>query len=136
MTDTKTRYSGIQSELKVCGSEGCHFLSLLSIAEEVIKEPIDLLDAIRLAKDNNLIDDEFTVLDNCALLCVLTGKSWRQSEVGTLPDIILDNEYTEVIYYNPRTKFKHYRRRGFDTLKNSVTVKEGRVFAYRIYKHS
>ncbi len=134
--NVKVRYSGIQNELESCGKEGCHFLTLLSIAEETINEPIDLLDAIRLCKENNVLADDFFVKDNCGLLCILTGKSWTMAEVSVLPDVINDNEYTEAIYFNPRTKFKHYRRRGFDTLKDSVTVKEGDVIAYRIYKWS
>lgn len=135
--NTTRRYAGIQTILQnLKWSDCCHFLALCSIAEEVNDEPIDLIDLIRVARDNKLIDDEFTVLDNCRLLAVMTGKSWVQTEVSQLPETILDNEYTEVIYYNPRTKFKHYRRRRFDTLVKSVTVSEGYVFAYRIYKWS
>lgn len=135
--NTKRRYSGIQDILQgLKWSDCCHFLALMSIAEEVIDEPVDFLELIRIAKEHRLIDDEFTVLDNCGLLAAMTGKTWVQTEVSTLPDVILDNEYTEVIYYNPRTKFKHFRRRGFDTLKDSVTVREGYILNYRIYKYT
>lgn len=136
MTSTKKRYSGIQTILGACGEGGCHFLTLCSIAEETNEEPVDLIYAIRLALDNKLMNKEFYVTDNCALLMCLTGKTWTQTEVKELPEIINDNEYTEAIYFNPRTQFKHFRRRGFDTLVDSVTVKEGNVIAYRIYKWS
>jgi len=137
MANTKRRYSGIQTILQDLDfHQSCHFLALCSIAEEVNGEPIDFLDVIRVAFENKLIDKEFFVQDNCGLLSVLTGKSWAMTEVGELPEVINDNEYTEAIYFNPRTKFKHFRRRGFDTLENSVTVKEGYISSYRIYRWS
>ena len=128
-----TRYNGIQDDLKNIHEYGCHFLTLCSIAEEYNNSPVDLIFAIQTARHNHVIDDEFTVLDNCKLLSLLTGVTWRQRTVKELPPVIGDNEYTEVVYHNKRTGYKHYRRRSVDTLRNSVTVKEGYILEYRIY---
>mgnify|MGYP007070351599 CR=1 FL=1 len=121
--NTKVRYSGIQTIFQgLKWSDCCHFLSLCSIAEEVNDKPIDLIEIIRMALDNKLIDEEFTVLDNCGLLCALTGKSWVQSEVKTLPEIILDNEYTEAIWYNKRTRNLYCKRRRYHYYRTKQSI--------------
>lgn len=134
-----TRYAGIQDKLKNI-YEGCHFLTLCSIAEEALQWinrndniKVDLIDAVNLAFDKYLIDAGYDVKNNCGLLEALTpGHHWTQTTVYELTNV-MDNEFTEVVYKNPRNNFKHYRRRSVDTLKDSVTVKEGYILEYRIY---
>jgi hypothetical protein len=134
----KERYEGLQTLALSLHKDGCHFLTLCSIADEYRYdnglEFIDLITAIRLCQSKGLIDDEFYVKDDgCKVLKLLTaGKKWTRKDVETLPPIG-DNDYTEAIYFNPRTQFHHYRRRYFDTLDHSVTVEEGYVESYRIY---
>lgn len=135
--NTKVRYSGIQSLLQgLHFNESCHFLCLCSIAEEVNGAPIDFIGVIKLASVHNLIRKDFYVNDACALLSVMTGKTWVQGTASELPETIAANEYTEEVYYNPRTKFTHFKRRGYDTLDSSITVKEGYIKEYRIYRWS
>lgn len=131
--NTKQRYTEIQFLLGKCGESGCHFLSLLSIIEEVNNEPVDLIEAIKVCLSKNYIDENFFVKDGDGLLEYFTGKKWTRKIVETLPSKIKDNEYTEVIYFNPRTNKFHYRRRGFDTLKSSITIKEGYILKYYIW---
>lgn len=134
------RYSGIQDKLKGI-YEGCHFLTLCSIAEEALQfiysNPnckVDLIDAVNLAYDKKFIDPGYEVSSNCGLLEALTpGHHWTQTTVSKLPKTIKDNQFTEVVYKNPRNNFKHYRRRSVDTLFDSVTVREGYILEYRIY---
>ena len=134
MIDTKARYTGIQSLLQEMQfNSACHFLALCSIAEEVNNLPIDFLQVVKLARSTNLIRKDFYVNDACALLRLMTNRQWSVRKEKTLPSVILDNEYTEAVWYNPRTKFTHFRRRGFDTLNNSITVKEGNIAEYRVY---
>lgn len=128
------RYAGIQSSLRYIYEYGCHFLVLCSIAEEANNAKIDLIDAIILARTAHVIDEEYTVLDNCKLLRLLTGLNWKQTTVKELPLKIADNEYTEVVYHNKTTGSKHYRRRSVDTIADSRTVREGEILEYRIYK--
>jgi len=135
------RYAGIQDKLKNIDKYGCHFLTLCSIAEEANQlltgnklVKVDLIDAINLAISKNLINEDYEVQNNCGLLNFLTsGHTWAQTTVKILPNVIKSNQFTEVVFYNDRTKFKHYRRRSVDTLFNSTTVKEGYVLEYRIY---
>lgn len=129
----KNRYQDLQTMLKHCGNEGCHFLALCSIIEEVNQEPVDLIEAIKVCQSKGFIDYNFFVKAGDSLLEYFTGKKWLRKKVEVLPPVIKDNEYTEVIYYNPRTECYHYRRRGFDTVTDSVTVKKGYIIGYYIW---
>ena len=129
----KNRYNEIQSILGKCSEYGCHFLSLLSIIEEVNNEPVDLIEAIKVCQSKGFMDSNFFVKAGDELLEYFTGKKWIRKTVETLPKKIEDNWYTEVIFYNPKTELYHYRRRGWDTLIDSKTVKEGYVLKYYIW---
>ena len=126
------RYSGIQSILKVVGSEGCHFLALCSIAEESTGKNIDLINTIRMSQSKGWVASDFLVRDALSFLNWLTGRKWTRKEVAKLGDIH-DNDYTEAVYFNPRTGLRHFRRRGFDTLNSSKTVDEGHIEKYYVY---
>ena len=76
--NVKARYSGIQSILYACGKDGCLFLSLLSIAEEVGGKSIDLIEAINCAFELRCISPNFYIKDSLLLLEVLTGKKWKR----------------------------------------------------------
>lgn len=134
--NVRERYEGIQTILKVCGEEGCHFLTLLTIIEDVNGKPVDLIEAIRVCLAKGWIDETFWVTnDGTPILSYWTNKKWTRKEVEKLP-VIRDNDYTEAKYYNKRTNLHHFRRRGYDILSNSITVKEGRIISYYIYTWS
>ena len=129
----KDRYEGLQSLFATAYESSCHFLVLCSIAEEAIGHDIDLIWAIRTCRSRQLIDDEFYVKDDgCGILKLLTNKKWTRKDVVKL-GVIRDNDYTEAEWFNPRTGFTHFRRRYFDTLNDSVTVREGYIKQYRVY---
>lgn len=133
---TKERYTSMQTKLQNCGSDGCLFLSLLSIAEEMTGEEIDLFNSILDATKKGYISEDFTVNDSPSLLKMLTGVSWTRKIVTSLDGItIRDQDYTVCKWYNSRTGYYHFRRRGYDTLANSVTVAEGSIVEYYIYTH-
>ena len=132
MISSQERYEGIQTILERCGKTGCLFLCLLSIVEEVNKNPVDLIAVIRFCRSKGWIDNDFYVRDSLAILCHYTGKVWTRREVTKLPSIT-ECDYTIVNWRNDRTGLVHRRRRLYDTLENSVTVKEGYVFSYYIY---
>lgn len=131
---SKKRYEKIQSMLLNCGNYGCHFLVLLSIAEESTNKKVDLIDAIKTCTERNWIKTDFYVNDAIAILEYFTNSKWTRSKKRkSLPLKIMENEYTEVVYYNKKTGFTHFRRRGFDTLVDSNTVKNGKIIGYYIY---
>lgn len=137
MVDVRTRYEGFQTLCGVLKDEGCHFLVLCSIADEYLasrnKPYTDLINTIRMSQSKQWIDGDFFVRnDGTPILEYLTGKKWTRKEVVKLPEI-RDNDYTEAIWYNPITRYHHYRRRYFDTLDFSYTVKNGYIEKYYIY---
>ena len=129
----KGRYSGIQTVFKNAGESACLFLSLLSIAEEYTGLPIDFIVAYNRCIDMDLIGKDFFCKDQEKILAVFTGKRWKKTVVQKLPNPVPDEMYTVAKWYNERTNFTHFRRRGFDTLIDSVTVKEGKIIEYYCY---
>lgn len=132
----KDRYTSIQTLLSSCGKSGCLFLCLCSIAEEQVGKPVDLINIIKVALNQHWITEQFYVNDSLSILTYLTGKVWRRRTTPSLPNTIAPKEYTVAIYYNSRTGYNHFRRRGYDTLTDSITVKEGSLMGYYIYEWS
>lgn len=134
----KERYEHLQTICGIAKDSACHFLTLCSIADEYRHDHglpyIDIIESMKLLQSKGLMDGEFYVKDDgCKVLSLLTnGKKWSRKDVEKL-GVIGDNDYTEAEWFNPRTKFTHFRRRYFDTLRDSVTVKEGYIKRYRIY---
>lgn len=133
MISISDRWQGFQSLCLNLHKDGCHFLTLITIAEEYLQHPVDLVGIIRTAQSKGWIRDDFYVTnDGTVILNYLTGKIWKRKTVTSLP-VIKDNDYTEVVYYNPNTGFHHFRRRYVDTLSGSITVRDGYIEKYYIY---
>ena len=131
----KSRYSGIQTKLLKIGSDGCLFLCLCSIIEEVTGFPCDIIGILQESLAKGWLKKDFTVSDSLALLQEYTGKKFRRVEVSTLPTEIKDNEFSIEHWFNPNTGYEHFKRRFVDTLTTSVTVKEGVIAEYYIYSY-
>lgn len=130
---SKQRYSGLQTLFGVAHDTSCLFLCMLSIAEEQTGHDIDFITAYQACLKAKAIDEQFYCTNQERILDTLTGKKWTKQTVSKLPDKVPDRMYTVEKWYNPRTNFTHFKRRAFDTLKSSVTVKEGKLIEYYIY---
>lgn len=130
-TAIKERYEGVQSFLQ----EGCLFLSLCSIAEEVNGTNVDVLHMVRVAKQHGWIDkaNNLTVAGQCGLLEALTGKQWTRTVRDVAGDV-KDNEYTVQKWV--RGNYTHFKRRYVDTLVNSQTVAKGKMESVYVYAWS
>lgn len=131
----RDRYEGIQTVLLNCGNYGCNFLSLLSIAEDVTSDKLDILNVYKESLLRGFVTDDFYVNSTLGLLHMLTGRNWKRSEVEEITHQLKDNEYSIAVYYNPATGYTHFRRRAYDTLEYSKTVEEGYIKKYYIYQH-
>lgn len=131
--NVKERYKGIQTVFEKAGESACLLLSLLSIAEEYTGLPVDFIVAYRKCIELGLIEKDFYCNDQEKMLYELTGKKWKKTVVKELPDLVPENMYTVEKWHNDRTGFTHFKRRGFDTLENSATVKEGKIIEYYCY---
>ena len=142
LSQIKSRYAGIQTKLKNIGSDGCLFLSLCTIIEEVTNREADIIGIVQLSRAKGWLSEDYTVEDSIAILNEFTGKSVKREIFETLPAVIKDNEFTIEKWYNERindkgetVKYTHFKRRFVDTLLSSTTVKEGKIKEYYIYSY-
>lgn len=131
--DVRRRYEGTQDLLKIVGTDGCYVLCLLSIAEEVLDKPLDLIDSIHALIVNKAIGTDMYVFDAVQALQVLTGREVTMSREASL-GYVAPNQYTVAKYYNDRTRYTHFRRRTYDTLDHSITVAEGGLVEYYVFE--
>ncbi len=134
LSQIKSRYSGIQTKMKCIYDGGCLFFCLCTIIEEVTNMPCDICGLIQESTARGWLAPDFTVNDSLAILNCATGRVFKRIESPTLPPVVADNQFTIEKWYNPRTKFTHFKRRFVDTLQSSVTVKEGKIIEYYIYQ--
>ena len=133
--ELKARYNGIQDLLKYINTDGCLFLSLCSIIEEVTGKPVDLIGMIQKSKKEGWLTEDYEVKNSLLLLEEFTGKRWTRREETELPAVIHDWEFTIEEWLSPLTGFIHFKRRFVDTLFRSATVRNGRIKEYYIYSY-
>jgi hypothetical protein len=132
---------GIQDFIKAIGDEGCYALTLCKIAE--IAEPlsgypdgVEPVTNIRLAVEAEYIAPDMTVLDGAAFLRDMTGRKWTKEykPAGYKP---VKGDYLIAEWFNRRTGLTHFTLEypvKWNSLSDSVTVKEGAIRSYRLYK--
>lgn len=135
----KEHYENIQTILKSVAQTGCYFLSLCDVAEDFLAD--NDLDAkhsffatLQTALKNEWLLADMTVMCPIDILAYITGFTWEMTKFsGLFPyEQQKKNEYSIICYkWNNMT---HFRRRGYDVYKNSVTVRQGFVLKTYIYK--
>lgn len=108
---------------------GCYFLCICKIAEEITSKNVDIINTALYAQDKAWVDEDFTVNNPEALLSYLTGKKVKVTKSETLPN---GTKYYVEKWYNPKTGYCHFRLPKWDSLKDSVTVKNGSIESYRL----
>lgn len=137
-------YIGLQSRIseraalfRRMGDYSCLFLCLCSIADEYraglgtggVNPLLLALDA----RDGGHLDDEWTC-DTTEILRLATGVRWTKREAENLPAHVPADMYTVEKWRNGRTGLTHFRRRWGDTVRDSVTVREGELVGYYIFE--
>lgn len=127
----ETKLLGIQDKLKLLGENGCYILAILSgFGCSSLDEMLMLTDKLI---QKGLLSTTYTVLDNAELAKEL-GLTYLYSPVKPKDSLCL---FYVKEYYNERTGFTHFvlcmNGKEYDTLENSITVKEGVVRSYRIF---
>ncbi|MDR1469337.1 MAG: hypothetical protein LBT00_08605 [Spirochaetaceae bacterium] len=131
---------GAQDFIKTVGAEGCYALTLCRVAE--IANATEGTDAgtavsgIDWGTVLGYIKPDMTVADGAAFMKVLTGKEWTKEyqPAGYTPK---EGDYLVAEWYNKRTDKTHFTLEypeKWNSLKNSVTVKEGAIRSYRVYR--
>lgn len=141
----REKYIGLQTklkksaeEIKLFGDYACFYLCLCSIAEEYNeshhnRQRVDILADYIFCRSKGWIGDEFFVKDSPAILNYLTGAKWAREVAEKLPATVPDNMYTVERWYNPKTRYTHFRRRWGDTLVDSNTVRNGKLTNYYLF---
>jgi hypothetical protein len=133
--------NGIQDFIKAIGDEGCYALCLCKIAE--IAEPlsgypngVEPVTNINLAIEAGCIKNDMTVLDGAGFLRDMTGRKWTKEykPAGYKP---AEGDYLIAEWFNKRTGKTHFTLEypvKWNSLRDSVTVKEGVIRSYRLYR--
>lgn len=121
-------YNGIQTKLEQIGKYGCY---LLSIANHFEYQG-DIVDFYDKCLKEKWIEEDCTVLNPAAIAHYLGGGNWMVIKSNT-PLEMNDADFYVECWKNNRTGYTHFRLPESDTLKNSVTVKEGKIVSYRIF---
>lgn len=142
LEDVKARYAGIQDVIgKMMWSDCCMFLTLLEIADEQDAE-YNLLDIIRESRQKEWLSEDFTVRESTRILNLLTGKEYVRDvyspeEFQKVLDAGMPDDWFSIEKWK-RVKddktITHFRRRFCDTLRDSQTVKYGKLVEYYVYK--
>lgn len=140
LEDIKARYAGIQDIIgKMMWSDCCLFLCLLEIADE-LDAKYNLLDVIHESRQKEWLSEDFTVRESTRILNLLTGKEYTRDvyspeEFQKVLDAVMPDDWFSIEkWYNGKTGFTHFRRRFCDTLRDSQTVKHGKLVEYYVYK--
>ena len=123
--------SGLQNTfIEEMSKSGCYFLCICELAERITGKRVDVLNTALYAFEENWMWRDFTVQRPDLILADLIGKKVKVEASNKLPTTC---KYYVEKWFNPRTGFSHFRLHDWDSLTNSVTVKEGKIDSYRIF---
>jgi hypothetical protein len=130
---------GIQDFISSVGAEGCYALTLCRVAELAENTDNfagDAVNSIANCVKTGQLAPDMTVLDGAAFLRHITLRRWTKEyrDAGYKPKI---GDYLVAEWYNKRTGKTHFTLEypeKWNSLENSVTVKEGFIRSYRLYR--
>jgi hypothetical protein len=141
MSEEQLIETGVQDRIKTIGTDGCYALCLCKIAETALGLRRTAGQTVDLILDGvcaGFFSSDMTVRDGEGFLQYATNVKWSLERTESPPAA---NPLLFVIaeWFNKRTGFTHFTLREpilFDPLQNSVTVKEGYIRSYRVYRRA
>lgn len=134
-----TEIKAVQDLAYCIGSDGCYFICLCAIAEEIAGKEIDVIKTAKAMIDNNLLDYDWKrpkayknmmyVFDADKILKALGCKEHIE-KVKELPEGY-DGKY--IIRYS-KGGYTHFVLPDYDSLTNSNCVANGKITAYYLVK--
>jgi len=131
-----TKVPAIQDLAWCLGSDGCYYICLCAIAEEITGKEIDLIKTAKRMIDNKILDYDwkrpksfknmFYVFDADKLLNALGCKGYRVRKVDELPK---DYNGYYIIRYTIDGN-THFVLKNYNSITYSRCVAEGRVSKY------
>ncbi|MDR0409414.1 MAG: DUF261 domain-containing protein [Spirochaetaceae bacterium] len=133
---------GVQDFIKTVGESGCYALCLAEAAAIYNRaNRVDVgyaVTAISIGVSHDYIKPDMTVLDGAAFLKQMTGEKWTK-EYKPADYKPVEGDYLIAEWFNKRTGFTHFTLaypQKWDPLTASVTVKEGVIRSYRLYREN
>jgi hypothetical protein len=130
--------NGAQSFIKTIGDEGCYALCLCKVAETGSSYNVNFnaVRAIEKGIKEGSIKEDMAVLDGAAFLKLTTLQAWTKEykDADYAPQ---KGDCLVAEWFNKRTGLTHFTLEypvKRDGLKDSVTVKEGAIRSYRLYR--
>lgn len=134
---------GVQSFYLSLGNEACYFLDLLEIAERETGIHFDPLSIAWICSQKGYLyinwkdlkdTENFKVENPCEILKLLTGITWSITRVDNPIYKPKAGDYVIAAYKNGN--FTHFvlQSFSFDSLQNSLTVKNGKINSYRVFR--
>lgn len=120
-------YNGLQSKLEQIGEYGCYFLSIMAACDY----DGGIVDFYDYCVSKKWITEDCEVLRPDLIAHEITGKNYKVTKSDTKPE---DCAFYVIKYHNDRTGYSHFRLPDIDTLKDSITVKEGYPESYRVFQ--
>lgn len=114
--------------IKNLADTGCYFLCLCEIAERETSKSVDIIKTAIYSIEHHWIEADFTVLFPEEILHYLTGYRYsvtKSDKIDTKANFVVEK------WHNDRTGYSHFRLEDWDSLKDSVTVKEGKPTSFR-----
>ena len=135
-----TKIPAIQDLAWCIGSDGCYYLCLCAIAEEITGKDIDVVKTAKKMIDNKIIDYDWKrpkayknmmyVFDADKLLSALGCKGYHVEKVDQLPK---DYKGKYIIRYT-NEGITHFVLPNYNSLTYSNTVAKGRITKYYLVK--
>ena len=138
----------IESFCKSLGNYACYFFSLVDIAEKVTGKSFDVISAISDAIQERYIDFNYKNYDDsdncyvnnpCGVLYMLTGRSWTVKKVAA-PYTPVEGDYIIEAWHKDGNNNKdgspilHFKRPEYNSLQHSVSVEQGKIVSYRVFR--
>lgn len=126
-----------QKVMEIIGREGCYFLCLVRIAEEITGSRIDAIAVYLFAVARKFMDQTCYLVDPCKILEHMTGQKWtvtkedRTYKAQPGEKEVLRYERTE-----GRTTNAHFVLPDYDPYGDSATLRNGRMVSKRIFRRA
>jgi hypothetical protein len=123
--------------METIGREGCYFLCIVRIAEEITGSRIDAVAVYLFAVARQWMDKDCYLVQPHRILEHMTGQRWtpikedRAYQVQPGEKEVLRYERTE-----GRTTQAHFVLPDYDPYGDSLTVRNGRIVSKRIFRRS
>jgi hypothetical protein len=123
-----------QKIMEIIGRDGCYFLCLVKLAEDITGTRIDAIPVYLEAVERQFMDTDCYLVRPDRIMELMTGRQWTVRKVDRKYQI--QGKELEVLRYERtvgRTTIGHFVLPDYDPLGTSLTVQNGYLVSKRIF---